>query len=169
MASGEKKRIGGKVVYVRKVNRQSTAAQREAAESAAQLRDTIYSAALKGARYYEYKDASGKTVTGETYKAFTGEYRERVQQRATINRAYKAEYDTDVAKYAEMPDAQLEAELKRYQSQSNDADWAFRMGRAHSALGGAAMRLLDAEKEIGMINRVLERRKKGGMYKAIRL
>ena len=115
-----------------------------ASEDRRQREDAKREGARRGAKYYEYTDRKGNTTTGET-----GNERAR-------GGTYRAKFDEDVVRYANMSPEELERERDRQKNESNTANWGITRAAA-SRTASAVDQAAAADTQIARINQVLRR------------
>ena len=115
-----------------------------ASEDRRQREDAKREGARRGAKYYEYTDRKGNTTTGET-----GNERAR-------GGTYRAKFDEDVVRYANMSPEELERERDRLKNESDTANWGIKRSAA-SRTASAVDQAAAADTQIARINQVLRR------------
>lgn len=115
-----------------------------ASEDRRQREDAKREGARRGAKYYEYTDRKGNTTTGET-----GNERAR-------GGTYRAKFDEDVVRYANMSQEELERERDRLKNESDTANWGITRAAA-SRTASAVDQAATADTQIARINQVLRR------------
>ena len=115
-----------------------------ASEDRRQREDAKREGARRGAKYYEYTDRKGNTTTGET-----GNERAR-------GGTYRAKFDEDVVRYANMSPEELERERDRLKNESDTANWGITRAAA-SRTASAVDQAAAADTQIARINQVLRR------------
>lgn len=114
----------------------------EVDEDKAQELDAKDNAARAGARYYEYTDRNGEVHRGETGRSNGG--------------VYRTAYSEQVAEYAQMPQQELEEELKRLESISTENYQRFSRSAASKSASQVAA-FADADTKARQIKQVLRR------------
>lgn len=123
------------------------------AESNAQFSDAKRYAERAGATAVRYTDHNGTVLTAVKEN---GEWRDKPITQT--GRIYNAAYSADVANYAKMSTADLQSELKKQQSISNENYWGFTR-KAASMSGSSVSAMSQADVNVKHIQQVLRRRK----------